>query len=94
MKLTDAAERIGAHLSRIAADPKLNPSRKEHGGTRAYFCPAAYARGSRVMVQYSNYQITSGLTKAEALAYLAWLDAGNVGTHYDAKRAAEGNADE
>lgn len=90
MKLAEIAERIHAHLKRFEADPKLNPWRNgKVGSTKPYYCVNAFAAGSRVMVVYITYQSTTGLTKAEAEAYLAWLDAGNVGRHYEQQREAK-----
>lgn len=84
-KLAEIAERIYAHLKRIEADPKLNL--KQHGGTSAYWCVNTWRGGSRVFVKYVAYQSKSSLTREEALAYLAWLDAGNVGKHWEIKKA-------
>ena len=38
---------------------------------------------------YVSYQGEASLKKAEAEAYLAWLDAGNVGRHYEQQRSAK-----
>jgi hypothetical protein len=81
--LAELASRISAHLRRFEKDPKINPPRPDAGGTHAYYCPGAHAAGAKVAVSYICYQ-GSGfpMQRAEALAYLRWLDAGNVGTHY------------
>lgn len=93
MKLDEIATRITTHLSRIEADVILNPPRRfdrdlgrwveGDGGTRRLWLARAQRAGSRVRVSYVSYQSAANLTRAEALAYLAWLDAGNVGTHYE-----------
>ncbi len=78
-KIAEIAERIAAHLLRMEkTDPKRGSSRC------AYYMPNAWAAGPRVGVRYVSYQSTTNLTKADALEYLAWLDAGNEGSHYKA----------
>ena len=89
MKLAEIAERIHAHLKRFEKDPKINPARASHGNTRAYYCSFASASGRYVYVTYITYQGHSALPKADAEAYLAWLDAGNVGRHYEQQREAK-----
>lgn len=83
-KIAEIADRIAAHLKRMEkAQP--NP-----GTTRCtYYMSNAWAAGSRVGLRYICYQLTTNLTKAEALEYLAWLDAGNQGRHYEWRRDAE-----
>lgn len=78
MKLDEIASRILAHLKRFEADKKINASK--YGVP--YYMVNAYRAGTRVGVAYVAYQYHSKLKKADAEAYLAWLDAGNVGTHY------------
>jgi hypothetical protein len=94
----DLALRIDAHLKRFEADPVINarcelvdgewhvvrddPNR----GVPPYVGAHASASGRFVRVRYVSFQGTSSLTQAEATAYLAWLDAGNVGTHHKATR--------
>ncbi|MHA1573356.1 MAG: hypothetical protein ACTSX8_05130 [Alphaproteobacteria bacterium] len=80
IKLTEIAERIRVHLKRFEADPeinKLNPTYK----TSPYWNAGAHRAGSYVRIKYVSYQHGSTLSKADALAYLEWLDAGNVGKH-------------
>ena len=94
MKLKEIADRIDAHLKRIEHDPKLNAPYKPYAESKnpdhrnvelhRYYQAGAHDCGSKVCLQYVSYQLTSKLTKAEALEYLKWLDAGNVGTHYHA----------
>ena len=43
----------------------------------------AWRAGNRVKVRYKSFWNPSSLTRVEAEAYLAWLDAGNNGTHFD-----------
>ncbi len=84
MKLKEIAEKICTHLKRFERSKKHNPTDSKYK-TRPFFMAYASARGTRVYVTYISYQGQSGLKKADALAYLAWLDAGNVGTHHECK---------
>ncbi len=99
MKLAEIAARIHVHLKRIEADPKLNPYRahdssgwrlateaeRQRGeGIRWFFGARASATGRYVSVKYISYQSSTSLSKEEAERYLAWLDAGNIGKHYEA----------
>ena len=78
------AARIHEHLARFEADPEVNYFT---GGTRRRFYQAgAGTRGRFVSVTYISYQGSNTLTKKEAEAYLAWLDAGNVGRHFEQQR--------
>ena len=89
MTLQDIAAALLAHLKRIEADPVLNPRDGGHPlGDAAILCPSVERAGARVSVQYRN--VAHALTKAEAAAYLAWLDAGNNGTHLDMIRRTAG----
>lgn len=88
-KLAEIAARIGAHLKRFEADPKVNRVFGKFK-THTYYCVECCTSGPRVFVTYVGYQGNSSLTKAEALAYLEWLDAGGVGKHWDAKRKTVG----
>ena len=51
-------------------------------GLHTYYRAGAAAHRGRVYVCYVAYQGASPLTKADAIKYLAWLDAGGVGRHY------------
>lgn len=51
-----------------------------------FYLAGAYRAGARICVRYVSYQNTSKLTADTARAYLAWLDAGNYGTHYEMER--------
>jgi hypothetical protein len=87
-------QKINAHLRRIEADPKLNPSKRfdkdakewvlDAMGVRDYYGAQAHGDRHRVWVIYVTYQGGSRLSIEDAEKYLAWLDAGNVGTHYQA----------
>lgn len=87
MKLTEIAKRIDTHLKRFEADPKINSypagSYQAEHGLRRFYNAGAVRRSNRISVWSISYQGASSLTKAEAAAYLAWLDAGNVGLHYE-----------
>ena len=73
--LTEISARIHAHLLRFERDPK----NVGVNGMPQYYRPSAYRFGPRAHVRYIAYQSAYELTRAEATAYLAWLDAGNVG---------------
>jgi hypothetical protein len=82
-KLSEIADRIHAHLRRIEADPELNPwDDGKVNGTKPFFHAGAHVAGARVGVRYISYQGVTNLKKADAVKYLAWLDAGNVGKHW------------
>ena len=90
MKLHEIAARIAAHLKRFEADPKIAKSQNIEGPRLDFYCgPTAQPGGTRVFVTYVSYQGEASLKKAEAEAYLAWLDAGNVGRHYEQQRSAK-----
>lgn len=76
VKLSELADRIHDHLRRFENDPKIN---KE--GDR-YFHSGAFRAGRFVGVRYVSYQCQHNLTRLEAIKYLEWLDAGNVGKHW------------
>lgn len=80
LKLAEVASRINAHLQRMEKAQSI----PETGYRRAYHMASASDARSRVAVRYICYQHTYNLTKAEAVKYLAWLDAGNEGKHYTA----------
>ncbi len=93
ISLTETAKRIARHLVRFAATPSVASkswidSKGEKRELTLFWHPVCYRAGSRAMVKYVTYQYESSMTKAEAEQYLAWLDDGNVGRHYDAKKAA------
>ena len=81
--LTAIANRINAHLKRFECDKKINLP-IESGGmkTLRYFGAGATVSGRYVAIHYLSYQGSTTLNRRDAAAYLAWLDAGNVGTHW------------
>lgn len=83
-KLSEIADLISAHLTRFENDKRVNVNAHDPKYPRPYYYAGARApRGARyVYVTYVSFQGTSKLTREQAEAYLAWLDAGNVGTHY------------
>lgn len=90
-KLADIAARINAHLKRFEADKDgVNKDDRGDGmGHRPFYHSGSGAAGRYVWVRYVSYQGGAHLAREEALTYLDWLDAGNVGTHYAMRRAAE-----
>lgn len=78
----EIGERIDAHLKRFETDPKINTAGA--GLDVSYYNAGAAGRGRFVYVRYISFQGNSNLSKTNALKYLAWLDAGNVGRHYKA----------
>lgn len=88
MKLAEIAALIHQHLKRIEATPKLSkPKPKRH--LHPYWLSSAHASGRFVYVTYVHYQGASHLTRDEAIIYLAWLDKGYVGKHWEALEAKE-----
>lgn len=83
MTLTEICNRIQSHLTRFSRDPELRETPK---GYARYFYPRCYRGGAYARIRYVSYQHTSSLKRAEAEAYLDWLNAGNVGTHYEWRR--------
>jgi hypothetical protein len=89
----DLGARINVHLSRFERDPAINPGKRYDKETKAYVPDergirdyyGAKARGARhrVLVVYVVYQDSHYLSIEEALKYLVWLNAGNIGTHYE-----------
>ena len=88
-KLAEIAARIAAHLLRFEASVEHNPW-DDRRLTWPYAKPRARACGARVEVIY-HYAVTGDkLTRATAAAYLAWLDAGGVGRHWEWERQRAG----
>lgn len=85
--LIDYAVRIRAHLERFERDPKVNAVNKATN-LHPYYHANAWSNGRRVCVRYVVFQHESSLTKEEAAAYLARLDAGEVVKHFAAPIAA------
>ena len=70
MKLAEIAARIEVHLK----------------GFEPYYGARAWAGGRWVYVAYSPSLFDSHLSKADAERYLDWLNAGNIGRHWEALR--------
>jgi len=87
VKLKEIAERINAHIKRFEADPIINAGDRKYK-SRPYYHAHVHERGNRVFVQYVSYQGPTSLSKERALAYLQWLDNGNVGRHFEAEKEA------
>jgi hypothetical protein len=86
MKLAEIAQRIDAHLRRFEHDKSINKDiSKEGTGLHLYYDAGAGASGRFVHVTYVRYREPNHLTREQATAYLDWLDAGNIGTHYGVK---------
>lgn len=83
-KLKDIAKEIDGYLKKFEADPKTNTGRyNPKAGLHEYYNAGCSSRGRFVCVWYISYQGNSSLTKAEAIEYLDWLKAGNIGRHYE-----------
>lgn len=84
--MKELAARIKAHLSSFEADPVINADSKGNGkGLRPYWNSSAhYGGGPKLSVMYVSYHGNSMLSKGDATRYLAKLDAGFVGRHYEA----------
>lgn len=81
-KLHELAARITIHLKRMeVAQADISP-------WADYWKPRAWAAGNRVGISYVLHYADQTMTKAEAAAYLAWLDAGNSGKHFAMKEIA------
>lgn len=90
----DVALKINAHLQRIERSPTLNPRRRSDQdsdalGTYSYFDAGATGVRHRVWIRYVSYQGGSYLSIEVAQKYLAWLDAGHVGRHYEVLDACD-----
>jgi hypothetical protein len=78
--MSKIAEQIAVGIN---AHFKKFESRREQGGKYKHFWGSgAHAVGGKVLVCYVSYQGSTRLSIETARAYLAWLDAGNVGQHY------------
>ena len=86
MTLTETAKRISTHLKRFEADPAINAVRA-NSQSRPYYGAGAIRLGRFVNVQYITYQGRTNLSRQRAEEYLAWLDDGNEGRHFEAERA-------
>lgn len=86
--LKDIAAKINEYLKRFEADPEINhyDDHRTDRGLRPYFQSGAFANGRYVGLRYISYQGISYVSKADAISYLEWLKAGNVGRHFEALR--------
>ncbi len=82
MKLKEIAEQINAYLKRFESTKKINKLDRKYK-TRPYYHASARQAGSKVAIIYISFQTWSHLSKTDAERYLAWLDADNVGKHFD-----------
>jgi hypothetical protein len=87
--IKEIATRIYAHLKRFEADPTINAV-KDTTRLKPYFQANAYPNGRYLGVSYISFQGVSYLTKAQAADYLAALDSGFVGTHWQVPTAKAG----
>jgi|694.fasta_scaffold00460_36 hypothetical protein len=83
MKLQEIADKIKDHLKRFESDKTINAA-KDGRSISPYYNAWATRSGRYVRVTYVSFQGSSSLSKAEAEAYLEWLNAGNIGKHYKA----------
>ncbi len=81
LTLREIADRISTHLTKMERDLKYNVVDLKHKTRRLYYAGAG-TYGAKVGVTYVSYQGHSLLTRAEALSYLAALDAGYRGEHF------------
>lgn len=89
----DIVAKIDAHLKRIERDPKLNPTDPKYKVRQFYCASASLENYNSVRLLYVAYQGDSHVTRDDAARYLAWLDAGNVGTHHTLEHRAKREAD-
>lgn len=82
-KLDEVASRIRAHLKQLENDEAWNVTKD---GRRRMWQAYATRAGSRVACTYVSYQGTTNLTRDEAMRYLAALDGGFKGRHFEAFR--------
>jgi hypothetical protein len=88
VKAAEVALAINAHLQRFEKDPDINVQNDR--GLHPYFHAGSVWRGGPyISVRYVSYQGSSKLRKKDAVAYLGWLDAGNVGKHWAALEPKE-----
>lgn len=81
VKLKDIAMRISAHLARLCAS-KAASTRTANGFPKLHR-PRARLGGPYVRVIYESFGCAHTLSRAEAERYLAALDAGFTGKHYE-----------
>ena len=93
--LKELAQRIREHLARFERDPKINAHKRfdkakakwvpctAAEGHGQYYMAGACVTGRYVAVSYVSFQGTTHLTREDAERYLAKLDAGKVGRHFE-----------
>ena len=90
LRAAQLAELIDAHLKRFEKDPVLNKYEAKHPASgqelRPYWNAGCWASGRHIRVMYISYQGSSVIPRADAAIYLAMLDAGYVGRHFEALR--------
>ena len=85
----DIAAAIKGHLQRFEADPDVNKGKPGQvppvaAGAARFQGVSATPKGvDQVRIVYHDVTNAADLTQDEAQAYLDWLDAENVGTHFD-----------
>jgi hypothetical protein len=92
----ELAQKIDAHLRRFEKDPTINPGKRfdeqirewilDERGVHVYYGARARGDRHRVWVIYVTCHSGNHLSIEDAQKYLAWLDAGNVGRHFEALR--------
>jgi len=82
LKLAEIAARIDVHLNRLEADKKWN-RRTKGFVTSKLWGSCAFAAGNRVFITYVSYSVTASLKRADAIKYLAALDSGYKGKHWE-----------
>jgi hypothetical protein len=91
-KLGEICQRLQAHMDRISADPQLNQftcrPRTQAGGIAPFRNASARRAGALCRIVLPGFGSPFNIDRAHALAYLEWLDAGNVGHPRDARGAA------
>lgn len=89
LTLRQIADRINVHLKAMEGNPEVNRREESHSRLLPYWYSGAHAAGRYVGVTYVSFQGTSHLSKSEASIYLAWLDSGRRGKHWEALDATK-----
>jgi hypothetical protein len=90
MTITQIAAKIDAHLKRWQADPAINKTIHQREMRLKTFCMAGCHRAGRfIQITYVSYIGHHSLVKFQAEKYLEWIEAGNVGYHWDAMEEEE-----
>lgn len=82
MKLNEIAARINEYLQKFEKDLSINKIDPKNYTCKFYYANA-YSGGKFVFIKYINSQGSTPLTRERAERYLAWLEAGNVGMHFE-----------